>query len=111
SVAGLFFGQDAVRTSLSAQFQSLLGPVGSQAVDAMLKGAGSVTGAGITAAVGVVLLLVAATGVVVQFKDALNTFGKSKRLRAWGGGPMSGPISCRSRASSGSDFYWLCRLS
>jgi membrane protein len=78
AVAGLFFGHDAVRTSLSSQFQSLLGPVGSQAVDAMLKGAGSVTEAGMTAVAGVVLLLIAATGVVVQFKDALNTIWEVK---------------------------------
>jgi len=40
SIAGLFFGEDAVRTALTAQFHSLLGPLGSQAVETMLKGAG-----------------------------------------------------------------------
>jgi membrane protein len=37
SIAGLFFGQDAVRAALTAQFRSLLGPLGSQAVETMLK--------------------------------------------------------------------------
>jgi membrane protein len=73
AITGLFFGEDSVRASLSAQFQSLLGPVGSQAIDAMLKGAGTVTGGRITAVIGVVLLFIAATGVVAQLKDALNT--------------------------------------
>src|SRR5262245_9045452 len=73
AIAGLWFGQDAVRGSLTGQFRELLGPDGAQAVEAMLKGASSPQGGGIAAFVGVVLLLIAALGVVVQLKDALNT--------------------------------------
>ena len=73
SIAGIMFGQDAVRGSLTAQFRELLGPDGAQAVEAMLKGAASTQSGGIAAFVGVVLLLIAALGVVVQLKDALNT--------------------------------------
>src|SRR4026207_1512784 len=64
SVAGLFFGEDAVRTALTTQFRSLLGPLGSQAVETMLKGAGSQASGTLTAALGIILLLVAAVGVV-----------------------------------------------
>lgn len=73
SIAGLLFGAEQVTTALTGQFRSLLGPVGSQAVEAMLKGAQSTTGGTIAAIVGVILLIVAAVGVVVQLKDALNT--------------------------------------
>lgn len=73
SVAGLLFGQDAVRGALSGQFNSLLGPTGSTAVEAMLKGAAVETTGWITAGIGITLLIVAALGVVVQLKDALNT--------------------------------------
>jgi hypothetical protein len=38
SIAGLLFGADAVRGSLSAEFRSLLGEAGSKAVEAMLAG-------------------------------------------------------------------------
>src|SRR6476469_11269006 len=41
SIAGLLFGADAVRGSLSAQFSSLLGETGSKAVETMLAGASS----------------------------------------------------------------------
>ena len=41
SIAGLFFGADAVRGSLTSQFKSLLGETGSKAVEAMLAGASS----------------------------------------------------------------------
>jgi membrane protein len=84
SVAGLFFGGEAVREALTGQFRSLLGPTGSQAVEAMLKGASS-TGSGIVSGiVGVVLLLVAALGVVVQLKDALNTIWETKEPESAG---------------------------
>jgi membrane protein len=73
SVAGFFFGADAVRGSLTGQFRNLLGPTGGQAIEAMLKGAASTQGAGLAAVFGVLLLIIAALGVVVQLKDALNT--------------------------------------
>jgi membrane protein len=78
SIAGLFFGTDKVTTALTGQFRSLLGPLGSQAVDAMLKGAGSQTSGTITAIVGLLLMMVAALGVVVQLKDALNTIWETQ---------------------------------
>jgi len=78
SVAGLFFGAEAASTALSGQFRSLLGPLGSQAVEAMLKGAGSLSGGIWTATVGVALLVVAAVGVVAQLKDAINTIWETK---------------------------------
>ena len=73
AIAGLWFGQDVVRGSLTGQFRELLGPDGGHAIEAMLKGASSTQGGGIAAVIGVVLLLIAALGVVVQLKDALNT--------------------------------------
>ena len=92
SIAGLFFEGEAVNSAITAQFRDLLGPLGSQAVEAMLKGAGS-TGKGLlSAVVGSVLLAVAALGIVVQLKDALKVspsiqfFGcRSLRRRRAGG--------------------------
>ena len=78
AIAGFFFGADAVRGSLTSQFRSLLGDTGSQAVEAMLKGAESATGGGLAAIFGVSLLIVAALGVVVQLRDALNTIFETK---------------------------------
>jgi len=84
SIAGLFFGEDAVRTALSSQFRSLLGPLGSQAVETMLKGAGSQASGILTATMGIVLLLVAAVGVVAQLKDAINTIWETKEPEGTG---------------------------
>jgi len=84
SIAGVFFGGDAVREALTAQFRSLLGPIGSQAVEAMLKGASSPGSGVLSGLVGVVLLLVAALGVVVQLKDALNTIWETRAPESMG---------------------------
>jgi hypothetical protein len=73
ATAGLLFGEDAVRGELTGQFRSLLGPAGSQAVEAMLAGAASPRAGALAAIVGTILLLVAALAVVVQLKDDLNT--------------------------------------
>ncbi len=50
----------------------------------MLKGAGSKGGGIVAAATGVVLLIVAALGVVVQLKDALNTIWEIENTGAQG---------------------------
>lgn len=71
-------------TALTEQFRTLLGPLGSQAVEAMLKGAGSPAGGTLAAVIGVILLLVAALGVVVQLKDAINTIWETKEPESAG---------------------------
>jgi membrane protein len=73
ATAGLIFGEDAVRGEITNQFRGLLGPGGSQAVEAMLKGAANQKAGTFAAIFGVALLLIAALAVVVQLKDALNT--------------------------------------
>ncbi len=78
SVAGLAFGGDAVRGAVTVQFQGMIGDSGAQAVEAMLKGASVETTGWLAGASGIVLLLIAALGVVVQLKDALNTIWEVK---------------------------------
>jgi len=77
-LAGMFFGRETVAKALNDQIRALLGPTGSQAVNAMLEGAGTPAGGAVSTAVGTALLLMAALGVVVQLKDALNTIWDTK---------------------------------
>lgn len=72
-IAGLFFGAEAVRGQLTDQFGTLLGAAGSQALQGMLAGASSEHAGYFAAIAGALLLVVAALGVVVQLKDAMNT--------------------------------------
>ncbi len=73
AVAGFFFGEDAVRGSLSTQFSSLLGRGTSDAIQTMLANAAFRSTGKLAAIVGIALVFVAAVGVMAQLKDALNT--------------------------------------
>ena len=73
AIAGLVFGQDAARGEVGGALRGLLGETGAQAIDGMLAGASEPQEGIIATVIGVATLLFAATGVVVQLKDALNT--------------------------------------
>jgi membrane protein len=73
AIAGLVFGADAVQRQVFDSLQGLLGDAGSQAVEAMLKGANQPRAGVIATVVGIATLIFAALGVVVQLKDAINT--------------------------------------
>jgi membrane protein len=73
AVAGLFFGREAVQGEVSAALKGLLGENGAQAINGMLADAGRPKEGIIATIVGIVTLLFAAIGVVVQLKDAFNT--------------------------------------
>ena len=73
AVAGLVFGQEAVRGQISGSLKELLGDSGAQAIQGMLASAGRPREGIIASALGVGALVFAALGVVVQLKDAFNT--------------------------------------
>jgi membrane protein len=73
AVAGLLFGQDAVRGEVIGALKGLLGDTGAQAINAMLADASQPREGIVATIIGVSTLIFAAIGVVVQLKDALNT--------------------------------------
>jgi membrane protein len=73
TVAGLVFGGEAVQAQVFGALHGLLGDSGTQAIDAMLKGANRPREGILASVIGVGTLVFAAVGVVVQLKDALNT--------------------------------------
>lgn len=72
SVAGLFFGADAVRGVIFAQLQSLMGTEGAQAIKEMLAISQDAETGGIAAIVGAVGLLIGATTVFNELQNALD---------------------------------------
>jgi membrane protein len=78
AIAGLVFGGEAVQGQVSGALGGLLGDSGTQAIDAMLKGANRPREGILAAVIGVGTLVFAAVGVVVQLKDALNTVWEVK---------------------------------
>jgi len=85
AVAGLMFGQDAVRGEVSAQIRGLLGDTGAMAIESMLAGASRPKSGMVATILGIGALIFAAVGVVVQLKDALNTVWgvESKQGGTW----------------------------
>ena len=73
AIAGLVFGDEAVRGELTGQLRGLLGETGAQGIEAMLAGAAKPSEGVVATVLGMATLLFAAIGVVVQLKDALNT--------------------------------------
>src|SRR5688500_18682300 len=72
AVAGLVFGDDAVRGEVFGQLQGILGADGAKAIEDMLQSV-SQTGEGIIAAItGVVVLLLGATSVFGELQNALD---------------------------------------
>ncbi len=73
AVAGLVFGQEAARGQIETQLSGLVGDGAAKAIDTMLAGANQPHQGLIATAVGTVVLIFTAVGVVVQLKDAFNT--------------------------------------
>jgi membrane protein len=73
AIAGLVFGREAVQGQVTDALRGLLGESGAQSVNGMLASADRPCEGIIATLVGIVTLVAAALGVVVQLKDAFNT--------------------------------------
>ena len=94
AIAGLAFGQDAARAAISAELGRLLGPSGGEFIKSILERSSDPTSGATATLVGVVTVLVTASGVFGEMRTALNTTFKAK--------PSDEPIFSliRSRAAS-----------
>jgi membrane protein len=76
-IAGLVFGEEAARGAVVEQLQGLIGDEGAGAINELIENAGK-TGTGIVATmVGVVTLLIGASGVFVELQDDLDRIWKA----------------------------------
>ena len=73
AMAGIFFGQEAAQGRISDELGKLLGPRMAEAVEQMVAAAAKPKSGKIATIVGIVTLMLGASGVFGQLKDALNT--------------------------------------
>jgi membrane protein len=73
SVAGLVYGAEAVRGELAGQLTGLVGADGAAMVQTMIANASKPSDGIIASVIGVVTLLLGATGLFGELQDALNT--------------------------------------
>ena len=72
SVAGWIFGPEAVRGQLDDQLQHIMGAVPAKAIQSLIQSASQAEDGIFAAVVGFITLLIGASGVFGQIKDALN---------------------------------------
>lgn len=94
AVAGLAFGQDAARAAISEELGRLLGPSGGDFIKSILARSSDPASGATATIVGVVTVLITASGVFGEMRTALNATFKAK--------PTEEPIFSliRSRAAS-----------
>jgi membrane protein len=80
SVAGIFFGEDAVRGAVFEQLADLMGESGAQAIGEMLANANQPKTGGLAALLGLLLLLLGASGVFGQLRAALDRIWRAPSL-------------------------------
>ena len=72
SVAGMVFGEEAARGAIAEQISRTVGPAAATTIQDMVSHAGK-SGSGAAAIIGVVTLLLGASGVFGQLQEAMNT--------------------------------------
>lgn len=73
SIAGLVFGAKAVQGQIMGEIQGLIGPDSAKAVQTMILSAHKPANSTIASFIGLVVLLLGASGVFAEMQDALNT--------------------------------------
>ena len=81
-IAGLVFGEKAAEGAIVQQISGLVGEQSAAAIQTMLANARTPSSGGLAAAVGIVTLLIGASGLFGQLQDALNSI--------WGVEPKPG---------------------
>lgn len=84
SVAGLVLGDEAVRGYLDDQLSAYVGPLAAKSIQSMIQSASKPAEGWVGASIGFATLLVGASGVFGQLKDALNTIWEVKPIGGTG---------------------------
>lgn len=76
AIAGAVFGPEAARGQIVGEIKGLVGPVAAQAIEGMIETAWREPGGFRAAAIGVLTLLIGATGVFAELRRTLNLIAK-----------------------------------
>ncbi len=78
AIAGLVFGQKAAQGAIVGELQDLMGKQGAEAVQTMLASAGNKSSGILATVIGLVTLLITATGVLGEMQSSLNAIWKAQ---------------------------------
>lgn len=85
SLAGAIYGEQAARGELTHQIQDMVGDQAAESIQSLLAQQHSSGGGTLMTVVGIIALLVGATGMFAELQDALNTVWNIKAERIPGG--------------------------
>jgi membrane protein len=85
AIAGAVYGEEAARGELADQIQDTVGPEGAKAIETMLANTKNQGRTTLMTIIGVVTLVVGATGVFAQLQEALDTVWGVKPEQTGGG--------------------------
>jgi membrane protein len=85
AIAGIFFGHDAAVRQILGQLGSLIGQKSQEQLMGMVAAASQPKASVVASIVGVVTLVLAATGVVIQLQDALDVVWNVEEKKTGGG--------------------------
>lgn len=94
AIAGLAFGHEAAQVAVAAQLSGLMGPQSAELIEAVLRSARDESAGILAASIGVVTLLITASGVFGEMQTSLNKIWKVEPL------PVSLSALVRARAAS-----------
>ncbi|RKK04370.1 YihY family inner membrane protein [Pseudoroseomonas wenyumeiae] len=78
AIAGLAFGEDAARGALEAQLGGLMGQAGAEVVQGIIRSASNPTTGKLASLIGIVTLIVTASGVFGEIQTSLNKIWKAQ---------------------------------
>jgi membrane protein len=78
AIAGLVFGEKAAQGALTDQFRSMMGPESAQMLQTVLENAGKKSSGIIATIIGIITLVITASGVFGEMQSALNMIWKAK---------------------------------
>jgi membrane protein len=87
AMAGLFLGQEAARGQISGELGKFFGPEMSKSLEGMIEAAGKPKSGRLATIVGIITLMLGASGLFGQLKDALNTIWNVEKK------PVSGIVN------------------
>ncbi|MBX9593671.1 MAG: YihY/virulence factor BrkB family protein [Roseomonas sp.] len=78
AIAGAAFGEEAARGAVEVQLRSLLGPEAAAAIEAAIRSASDIGAGTVAGAIGIVTLLLTASGTFGELQSALNAIWKTE---------------------------------
>jgi membrane protein len=87
-VAGLVFGADAARGALFDQFEATIGTQAAEALNGIVDAANRSDDGGLASIIGILLLVVGASGAFLQLQDSLNVIFRAHADKSGGVGKL-----------------------